>query len=148
MSREDGVSGAAAPMELPKRMYSAEEVHNIYELARYGLENGDLNHSEVLFRGLSEVAPHFAPAWLGLAYISLQTNQIDQATIFARRALQSDQNSVEAQLYLISCLLISEDYGSAGTLLGEVQEKIEGGFTTSPYVLRFYRMQLARYNSR
>ena len=133
---------------VPKRTYSSEEVAHIYELARFWLENGDNTRADLLLRGIVEVSPDFSPGWLGLAYLALQSNQIESGANCAKRAYNADPNSIEAQLFYVSFLIIQGDFGTAGTLLGEVQEKIDGGQTSSQNVIRFYRMQLARYEAR
>ncbi|MCO6431223.1 MAG: tetratricopeptide repeat protein [Deltaproteobacteria bacterium] len=128
--------------------YSEEEVSSIYELGRIYLENGNLKAAEAIMQGLTEVVPDFSPAWLGLCYIQVFSNNYDAALLAARRAHTADPASPEALLFLISCLLSSGDYHAAGTYLGEIGEKIEGGGITDPEIVRFFRAQLARYQAR
>lgn len=134
--------------EVLKRGYSDEEVAHIYELGRLSLENGDLRRAEAIMVGLTEVAPDFSSAWLGLAYIHIQNRNFEAAVQSTRQALKVDPGSREAMLYLIACLLTTGDYSSAGTYLGELSEMIESGTLEDPNMLRFYRTQLARYQSR
>ena len=134
--------------EIVKRGYSDEEIANIYELARFSLENGDLRRAEIIASGLVEVAPEYAPAWLVMSYIHIQNKAYDSAVQAARQALRVDAQSVEATLYLTACLMTTGDFNSAGTYLGEVGEKIESGAVGDPNLLRFFRMQLARFQSR
>ena len=135
-------------LEPTRRGYSDEEIGAIYELSRLLLESGNLRNAEPILIGLTEVAPLFAPAWLGLAYIHIQNNNLESAIYSARQALRNDQSSVEAMLFLISVLLSSGDINTAGSLLGEVQDKIEGGSVPNTDVVRFYKAQLARYQTR
>lgn len=136
------------PSELLKRGYSDEELAHIYELGRFSLENGDLHRGEAIVSGLCEIAPDYAPAWLGLAYVHIQNKNFDSAVHCARSALRADPELVEAALYLISCLLSMGDFAAAGTYLGEIREKIDSGRVLGQDLVRLYKMQLARYQSR
>ena len=134
-----------SPSELLKRGYSDEELMHIYELARLFLDNGQLKRAESILIGLSEVAPDFSLAWLGLSYIHIQGKSYESACRFARSVLQIDPESVPAMLYLVPCLLTLGDLNSAGTFLGEVGERIQSGAVNDPNIVRLYKMQLARY---
>ena len=136
------------PSEVLKRGYSDEEVSHIYELGRFFLENGDLWRAEVILRGLSEIAPEYAPAWLGMCYIHSCSRSLDNAITAARKALLADPGFTEASLALAAALMSSGDYNTAGTLLGEIGEKIEDGLVDDPQVIRFFKGQLARYQNR
>lgn len=137
-----------APSEVLKRGYSDDEILHIYELGRLCLENGDVRRAESILSGLTYIAPDFAPAWLGMSYVHIQAKNHDAALQAARQALRLDAESVEAMLFLISCLLTHGDYNSAGTYLGEVADRIDGGSVDRPNLVRFYRAQLARYQNR
>lgn len=137
-----------APSEILKRGYSDDEIAHIYELGRAYLENGQMRQAENIMAGLTEVAPEFAPGWLGMCYIHIQKKNFDSALQAARQALRMELDLSEAVLFLIACLLTTGDYNSAGTYLGEIGEKIESGAVENPDVVRFYRAQLARYQGR
>jgi hypothetical protein len=137
----------SAPEPL-KRSYSDEEISHIYELARFLLENGDLHRAEPIFLGLVEVAPQFAPAWLGLAYLQLFNRNFEAAVNSSRHALKLNSELLPAMLFLIAALLCVDDHNSAGTYLGEFREKIDSGEVSDPQLIRFYRGQLARYQAR
>lgn len=130
------------------RGYSDEEISNIYELGRLYLESGNIKAGENIMRGLTEIAPGFNPGWFGLSYIQSMNKNHDAAIAAARQALRNDQNSVEAQLFLVSYLLTVGDFNSAGTYLGEVGEIIDTRSIENQNIVRFYRAQLARYQSR
>jgi Tetratricopeptide repeat len=98
--------------------------------------------------GLNEVAPGFSKAWLASAYLAIIGQDYDTAIAFAQNAMRSEPDAVEAMLLLASCLLITGDFNSAGTYLGEVGERIEMGTVKNPNVSRLFKMQLARYQSR
>ncbi|MBN8548285.1 MAG: tetratricopeptide repeat protein [Deltaproteobacteria bacterium] len=136
------------PSEVLKRGYSDEEIANIYELGRLSLENGNLRRAEAIMNGLIEVAPDFACAWLGMAYIHIQNRDFEAALQATRQALKIDPHFNEALLYLVACLLTTGDYSSAGTYLGELGELIESGGLDDPGMVRFYRTQMARYQNR
>jgi len=137
-----------APSEVLKRGYSDDEILHIYELGRLCLENGDVRRAEAVLGGLTHIAPDFAPAWLGMSYIHIQSRNYDAALQAARQAHRLEADSGEAMLFMISCLLTHGDYNSAGTYLGEVGERIDSGLVDHPNVIRFYRAQLARYQNR
>jgi Flp pilus assembly protein TadD len=128
--------------------YSAQEVVSIYELGRFCLENGDVHRAEAILLGLVNVAPDFAPSWMGLTCIYLQNGNNDLALQAANQAYRLSPDSIEVILFFVASLLSNGDYNAAGTYLGEVSDKIESGSIESPNALRFHRMQLARYQSR
>lgn len=135
-------------MDIQRSGYSDEEVQFVYELGRFCLENGDVRRGEQVMQGLTQVAPEFAPAWLGLSYIHILQNNFDAAIYAARQALNVQPNFLEAMLFLVACLLTTEDYTAAGTYLGELGERIEAGGVDNPHITRFYKMQLGRYQNR
>jgi tetratricopeptide (TPR) repeat protein len=134
--------------EIAPRGYSEDEVAHIYELGRFHLENGDTRRAEAIMTGLNEVAPNFAPAWLGTSYLNILNRSYDTALAAARSALRINPEMPEALLYLVACLLTTGDVQSAGTYLGEIGERIESGAIDRPDLIRFYRGQLARFQSR
>lgn len=136
------------PSEVLKRGYSDEELGHIYELARLMLENGDVHKAEGILHGINQIAPDYAAAWLGMTYVHFVNNNTESAVLAARLALKADPSMSQALLALIAGLMSLGDYNSAGTHLGEVGEKIESGVVDDPRVIRFYRAQLARYQSR
>ena len=134
--------------ELPRRSYSEDEVVDIYELGRLWLESGQHRRAEAIMAGLNEVAPHFAPAWLGTSFLRGVAGDFDGALAAAKSALRAEPESVEAMLYVATVSLTLGDFSTAGTYLGEVGERIEQGRSHNPSVVRFFKMQLARYQSR
>ena len=137
-----------SPSEVLKRGYADEEIAHIYELGRLCLENGDIRRAETVLSGVTQIAPEFAPAWLGMAYVHIQNRSLDDAIFAARQALRLDPDFTEALLYLIACLLTTGEHTAAGTYLGEVGEKIESGTVIHPNLVRFYKAQLVRYQNR
>ncbi len=137
-----------SPSEVLKRGYSDEELAHIYELGRFLLENGDMRRAEIIFTGLTEVAGDFAPAWLGMCCVHMQKNEADLAATAAQQALKADPETIVGLLFLICCQLSARDLNAAGTYLGEVGDKIEGGLVKDPNIIRFYKVQLARYQNR
>ena len=136
------------PSEILKRGYSDEEILHIYELGRLFLENGDLSRGEAVMHGLNEIAPDFSPAWLGMSYIHFHSKNLEQAVECARKAVKLDPNFNEALLTMVAALMSLGDYNTAGTYLGELGEKVETSVIDDPKVIRFYRAQLARYQTR
>lgn len=136
------------PSEVIRRGYSDEEVANIYQLGRAFLETGSLRRAEAIFSGLSEVCPDFRPAWMGLTYVHLYSKDLQNALQAARTALRLDPQSVETMLFIVICSMGLGDFNSAGSWLGEVRDRIEGGQVHDNHLIRLYRAQLARYQSR
>ena len=134
--------------ELPRRSYSEEEVVDMYELGRLWLETGQHRRAEAIMSGLNEVASSFAPAWLGTAFLRGVAGDHEGALKAAKNALRCEPESVEAMLYVATVSLTLGDFSTAGTYLGEVGERIEQGKVSNPAVSRFFKMQLARYQSR
>lgn len=134
--------------DVSKRGYSTSEVADIYRLGKLFLETGQLKRAEGLFAGLNEVAPTFAPAWLGTAYIRSQRGEYDEALAATKSALKAQSDMTEAMLYLVALSLTVGDLSTAGTYLGEVREAIESGTVSNQHASRFFRMQLARYQTR
>ena|SRR3990167_5419648 len=129
-----------------KRGYSDDELAHIFALGRFHLENGAYPRALNVMRGLVTVAPEFVPAWLGLAYIHLMNGNSETALSAAREAYKLQPSSPLVVLYLITALLSMGDVAAAGAYLGEVGESIEQG-ESSPDLVRYYRMQLARYKN-
>ncbi len=131
-----------------KRGYSDEELGHIYELGRLSLEVGNIRRAEIIFQGMTAVAPEYEPAWLGLSSVFLYEKNYEEALKAARQAMAVNVDSIEAILLLITCLQATGDYTNAGMYLGEVGERLMRSATASPSVARFYRAQLARYQAR
>lgn len=134
--------------ELSRRSYSREEVLDIYELGKLWLEAGQHKRAEAVMSGLNEVAPEFAPAWLGTAF--LRGTQLDYEGVVAAAtsALRLEADCVEAMLFIVIAALALKDSSMAGTYLGEVGDRIDQGLVSNPNVTRLYKMQLARYQNR
>ena len=139
---------AASQSEVVKRGYSDEEVVDRYELGKLLLESGQYRRAEAIFSGLNEVAPQFAPAWLGTAYLRSTSGTFDGALSAAKQALRLESESLEAMLFVAAMSLTLKDFSTAGTYLGEVGERIEQGKALNPNVTRFFKMQMARYQGR
>ena len=98
--------------------------------------------------GLSQVAAHFSPAWLGLSYCALMHRAPELALDYAREAYRAEPGSDRALLYLVVCFLALGDMNGAGTYLGELREQLESGGLQDPNVRRLYEAQLARFSLR
>jgi Flp pilus assembly protein TadD len=136
------------PAETPRRKYSEDEVNDIYKLGKLWLETGQHKRAESIMSGLNEVAPEFAPAWLGTAFLRSISGNHDGALMAINTALRIEPESSEAMLYLVAVSMTVGDVSTAGTFLGEVGEAIEQGKVANHNVIRFYKMQLARYQAR
>jgi Tfp pilus assembly protein PilF len=143
-----GYLRARSPSEVIKRGYSDDELANIYALGRLFLECGQLRRAEIVFRGITEVAPEFAPAWLGLGYIKMIQGQYDLALVEVSRALRRHPESPEAMLMNVICSLSTGDLNAAGTFLGELKDEIDAQKISDTFLLRLYRSQLIRFQSR
>jgi hypothetical protein len=136
------------PAEAPRRKYSDDEVKDIYKLGKLWLETGQHKRAESIMTGLNEVASDFAPAWLGTAFLRSMSGNYDGALIAVNSALRIEPESAEAMLYLVAISMTIGDVSTAGTYLGEVGDAIEQGKVLNQNVIRFYKMQLARYQAR
>ena len=148
MARSESGELIRRPSEVLRRGYLDEEVRNLFALGRLWIEAGDMRGAETIFKGLITVVPDFAPAWLGLAYCQVCSANLEGAADSARVALKVAADSVEAMLFLACCLLTLGDFNSAGTLLGEVAERVESGQVMDSNLIRFFRLQLARFHNR
>lgn len=139
---------AKRPSTLPRSAYSREEVRDMYELGKLWLETGLHKRAEAIMTGLNEVAPDFAPAWLGTAFLRGSQLDYDGVVSAATAALRLEPDCVEAMLFLVIAALALKDLSMAGTYLGEVGDRVEQGQLSNPNVLRLYKMQLSRYQNR
>ena len=130
-----------------KRGYSDEELKHLYELGRFYLESGRLSRAAKIFNGITAVAPEFIPAWLGMVCVEFGLANKDQALHCAREAHKRDLNSPVATLFLITALFATGDLASAGALLGEVGDILEGNREYDTNLIRFYQAQMARFRS-
>lgn len=135
-------------VDAPRRKYSDDEVNDIYRLGKLWLETGQHKRAESIMSGLNDVAPEFAPAWLGTAFLRSVSGNYDGALIAITTALRLEPESAEGMLYLVAVSMTVGDVSTAGTYLGEVGEAIEQGKVANQNVIRFYKMQLARYQAR
>lgn len=131
-----------------RRGYSEDELHHIYELGRLFAETGQVRRAEKIFIGLTEIAPNFLNGWLGLGYTYTYHNNYVNAHQAALQAVKINENSVEAMMLLAVVSMILGDFNSAGTYLGEVGEKIENGAVAEPNLVRLYKTQVARFETR
>ncbi|MEN9847063.1 MAG: hypothetical protein RIS36_2210 [Pseudomonadota bacterium] len=136
------------PADTHRRKYSDDEVNDMYKLGKLWLETGQHKRAESIMSGLNEVAPDFAPAWLGTAFLRSVGGTYDGALLAVNTALRIEPESAEAMLYLVAVSMTVGDVSTAGTYLGEVGEAIEQGKIANQNVIRFYKMQLARYQAR
>ena len=134
--------------EAQRRNYSEDEVNDMYMLGKLFLETGQHKRAEAIMAGLNEVAPDFAPAWLGTAFLRSVAGNYDGALSAANNALRIDPESAESMLYVVAISLTMGDAATAGTYLGEVSEAIDQGKVRNQGANRFYKMQLARYQVR
>jgi len=107
-----------------------------------------LAKADTLIKGLLVIAPNSAPVCMLKCYLQLCEQNYEAATISAQQAVKLDPDLPEAMLYLIACLLTNQDYNGAGTYLGEINDRIDSGTLDDPKLIRFFKSQLARYNSR
>jgi Flp pilus assembly protein TadD len=135
--------------ELAKRGgLSEEEVKAIYALGRLFLESGSFVRAATILKGLNELAPDFIPAYLGLGYIYLVNGEFSQAVAQSTQVLRREPANPEGMLMNVIGSLCTGDINSAGTYLGELKDLIEAGTVLNPQLVRLYRLQLVRFQSR
>lgn len=130
------------------RAYSAEEMVDIYELGRMWLETGQHRKAESIMVGLNEVAPDFAPGWMGTALLRALASDFEGALTAVKHALRLEPDNSEAMLFVVSLSLSVGDVSTAGTYLGEVSERIDQGRVSNPHSIRLFKMQMSRFQSR
>ena len=137
-----------SPSEVIRRGYSDEEIHNVYSLGRLFLEGGAFRRAETVFRGLIEVAPEFMLARLGLAYVHLVAGEHETVLELSRDILRTNPTHPECMLLTVISSLSVGDLNAAGTYLGELKDEIEAQHITDSALIRLYRSQLVRFQSR
>lgn len=142
------MSSFSSASESGRSSYSKDELVDIYALGKMWLETGQVRKAEVIMSGLNAVAPDFLPAWLGTALVQGTLGDMEASYRAAERAMKLSPDSAEAMLFVVAAALSLNDSSTAGTLLGEVGELIQGSKISDPNVVRFYKMQLARYQGR
>ncbi len=139
------------PSELLKRGYSSDELSDIAAFGRHLLSTGENSPAEAIARGLVTVAPDFIPGWLLLSVVRSISGDVGEGVHAAKQALQIDPESVEGLLLFISGLINEKDFAAAGAYLGEVGDlvaRFSGKISISSEAMRFYKVQLARYQNR
>lgn len=152
-----GSSDSSAAAELPGkttssdlyvRQYTEEEVTSIYELARLSFETGNYRRAEIICRGLVAVAHEFVPSHLLLAIVLSFSKNYEHALSYTQDVLRMDSGNLQAQLLSASLYLCLANYNMAGTVLGEISERIRQGVEITPTLKRFFEIQLARFEAR
>lgn len=130
------------------RKYSDDEITAIYELARLSFETGNLKRAELIGSGLTVIAPDFIPSFILLAIINAFNSNYDKVVEMTQQILKRDANNLEAQLLVASVYINTGNYTMAGTILGEISERIRKGVELNPILKRFFDLQLARFEAR
>jgi len=137
-----------APSDMIRSGYTEAEMQSIYALGRLSLESGNFVRATVILKGVIEVAPEFAPAWLALGYIAIMNSEYEQALTYLSQILRRNPTHPEAMLMNVICSLCTGDINSAGTYLGELKDAIDGDMINNPQLVRLYQSQLVRFQSR
>lgn len=138
------------PSEILKRGYSNKEVEDIYSLGKLFIVNASFEKAIKIYRGLSLLAPDFIPAHLALAYCLLaesegQHSVLKKASLVTKQALRIDPRNQSALILHVAILLSLNDYKSAGSYLGELDEQSQKLEDNSSELYRIYKSQLARF---
>jgi lipopolysaccharide biosynthesis regulator YciM len=107
-----------------ERSYSKEELHTIYELGRLFYEIGQLDQAERIFAGLVEVDPYMTAAKIGLGLVSLERNNLDEASTSFRNALQDGRFEVQARLGLAAVFLGQGEVPRSRSLLQQLEPEV------------------------
>jgi tetratricopeptide (TPR) repeat protein len=133
--------------EVLKRGYSDDELSHLYELGRFFLEAGKFPKAQKIFSGIVAIAPDHLPSYLGLTNIAISNQNFDQARQYAETARRLDPSSPLAAMFLATVMFALNDLTTVGSLLGEVGDALEGDLNADLSLTRFYKMQLARFQS-
>ncbi len=125
--------------------YSEEELDLLYSLGVFYLEAGHYRSSEMIFQGLTVVAPGFSDSWLAAAATFFMLGNFDQARRYAHQAMRLTPHAIQVQLLYVTILLSQNELSEAGTLLGEIKEQIDTKLIQNPDQIRYFRAQLARF---
>jgi len=131
-----------------KYSYAEEEIHSIYDLVILSIEAGEIQRAMILAQGLCVIAPKFAPAFLVLSYVHCLNSEFQDAYEASTKAYRLASEDPSVALFFATTALMVGDAQSAGTVLGEVGEMIEGNVLTSPNITRLFKLQLARFQTR
>jgi hypothetical protein len=137
-----------SPSDVIRRGYTDAEIESIFALGRLFVESGSFSRAVVILKGLTEVVPDYAPAWLALGYISIMNGEYEQALGHSGQVLRRNPTQPEAMLMNVICSLCTGDINSAGTYLGELKDAIDGEMINNPQLVRLYQSQLVRFQSR
>lgn len=125
--------------------YSEEELDLLYSLGVFYLEAGHYRSAEMVFQGLTAIAPSFADSWLAASATFFMLGNFDQAKRHAHQAMRLNPHDVQVQLLYVTILLSQNELSEAGTLLGEIKEQIDTRVIQNPDQIRYFRAQLARF---
>lgn len=126
--------------------YSEDQIFALYELARISIEAGELKRAEVIASGLSEIAPDFAPAFLVLAYCQVWSKDYEAASDTSEKAFKIAPEDLSVLFFVAATKLLVNDSHRAGTILGEIGEKLDG--RRDHETERLYKLLLARFQMR
>jgi Tfp pilus assembly protein PilF len=125
--------------------YSEEELDLLYSLGIFYLEAGHYRSAEMIFQGLTTVAPSFADGWLASAATFFMLGNFDQAKRHAHQAMRLNPHTHQVQLLYVTILLSQNELSEAGTLLGEIKEQIDTRMIQNPDQIRYFKAQLSRF---
>ena len=97
----------------------------LIEIGLYAVHSGRPAKAKSLFEGLLEASPGLIPAKIGLALVSLVTDQFEQAENGLREVLSLQPGHAEAKVFLGLALALSGRSGEAGPILEEAA-KLDG----------------------
>jgi hypothetical protein len=125
--------------------YSDGERDAVHALGVFFLELADVARAEIIFRGLVEIDPGFAPGRLGLAYVKAVAGKWDEVEAQSRFVLDREPRNPGALLFGVISAMHLGERTSAGSRLGEFGELIDAGAELDSEQLLVYRSQLIRY---
>ncbi len=74
---------------------SAQELQ-LYKSAIIALNQNELEKAEALFTAMSERQPNIAGSWANLALINIKNKNLEQASFYAKTALEKNPNMAQA----------------------------------------------------
>jgi thioredoxin-like negative regulator of GroEL len=104
----------------PANLANWPELPALVEIGLFAAHTGQVAKAKALFEGLAQAGPELLPVKLGLAFVSLVTNDFEKAEAGLKEVLAKSPDHAEAKALLGLCLAISGRHAEAKPILEQV----------------------------